>query len=126
IKFEIGVWNGSDWTWTTELDLGETQSSNYTLTRDRDTFSFTGVPSVRAKLAQTPANSVVIYNSQRETLSSADFEPIPDTEGNLYHTQLVPIAGLTLYNLFHQVFVIRCGFSSFQTNIPNFVLGRCD
>ena len=108
------------------MDLGEVNSTNYVFSRERDSFSFVGIPAQQAKLAQTPPEDLVIYDPLVETLSTDDFEPIPDTGGNLHYTQLVPSAGLTLYRLMDLIFVNRCGFDSVETNIPNWRIPRAD
>lgn len=126
ITFDIGTWDGSDWVWQTLLDIGRANSTNHIFTRERDTFSFVGKPAEQAKLAQTPPENLVIYDSSRETLSVDDFEPIPDTGGNLHYTELVPMSGLWVHQLFNLIFVNRCGFDSVETNLPNWRITRAD
>lgn len=91
-----------------------------------DTVSVTGSSSLDDKLGLTPATDEIIYDSLRQTLSLDNFEPVVDTEGRFYFPTLTPIANLTLYKMFQKVWVDRCGFSGFQTNIPNFPLNRVD
>lgn len=126
IVFDLGIWDGTDWIWETLLDLGKANSTNYVFSRERDTFSFVGIPKEQARLAQTPVRDLVIYDSLRETLSSADFEPIPDSEGNLYTTELVAVPGLTVHALFQRIFVNRIGFSEVKTNLPDWRVTRAD
>lgn len=126
ITFDIGTWDGADWVWQTLLDIGQANSTNHIFTRERDTFSFVGKPAEQAKLAQTPPENLVIYDATRETLSVDDFEPIPDTGGNLHYTELVPVYGLWVHQLFNLIFVNRCGFDSVQTNLPNWRITRAD
>lgn len=124
VQFQIGQFIGGDWDWDTWLDVGQVESSQYSLSRDRDTFTFTGKPESYTKLSMTPQSDVVIYDSVRQTLSSDDFEPIPDSDGNLYTVQLQPVANLKLYDLFNRVFVTRMSFDAWETNIPNFPINQ--
>lgn len=126
IKFEIGEYIGGVWQWDTLIDTGETNSDSYSITRDRDSSSFTCEAGSNAKLRSTPSSDLVLYDSALITLSASDFQPIPDTNGTLYHTELKPFYQMTLYDVLQGLFVTRSGFSGFETNIANFRLSRVD
>lgn len=91
-----------------------------------DTFIIKTKSNLQNKLDTTPLTDVVFYDSGVQQLVQTDFEVLYDTEGNPYVTELVPYNGLTLYDLFQEVFVDRMGFSGFETNLPDWNLTRVD
>lgn len=133
IKFEIGKYVAGAWdpaTAITLFDEGEISVSGHSLGwaegGPTDTFTFSSASSESAKLSKAPETDLVFYDSSKMTLQQTDFEPLYDTEGNQYLTTLVPDADLKLYDLFTQIFVTRCGFSGWRTNLPDFNISRVD
>src|SRR5690606_563665 len=78
------------------------------------------------KLKYSPATDLVIYDSAVMTLSDADFEPIPDSSGNLIYTARKSFSQVTLYDVLEELFVTRAGFSGFTTNITDCGISRVD
>lgn len=72
----------------------------------------------------SPLNTVVLYDSSDMDLSVEDFEPTYDMGGNPYPVTLIPIGGLTLYDVLNYAFS-QCGLF-FSTNLPNFKVKRLD
>lgn len=123
-----GVWDES--TFETLLNTGELDSSNFSIgwqnNGPTDNVSFSSISGLSAKLNKVPETDLVIYDPLRTTINQTDFETLYDTEGRPYLTELRPIGGLSLYGLFTEVFVTRCGFSGYRTNLPDFPIQRVD
>lgn len=130
VKFEIGEKISGVWKWETLIESGDVQQSSLTFGRTgnapSDSFSFSVSADLNSKLNKTPSTDLVIYDSSIQTLSEDDFEPILDTEGREYKTQVLPKSNLKLYELFQKIFVERCGFSSVSSNLPNYGISRLD
>lgn len=124
VQFQIGQWIDGAWDWETVFDVGQVENSQYTFNRNGDSFSFNSRPESFTRLSMTPQSDVVIYDSRRQILSSSDYEPIPDSDGNLYHTELVPVPNLKLYDLFNRIFITRLGYMEWESNIPNFPINQ--
>jgi hypothetical protein len=105
---------------------GFTSSVGWANNAPTDAVSVNGSSSLEDRLGLTPATDVIIYDSTRQTLTLDSFDPIIDTEGRFYFPTLTPVANLTLYDIFQKVLVEKCGFSFYQTNIPDFPLNRVD
>lgn len=122
-----GVWDES--TFDTIIDGGMRQSRSHSISWSDgpgDTADFTFISGETDKMLKAAITDLVIYDSLRQTLEQSDFEPIPDSLGNLYQTELKQIPGLKLYSLLNEVVVNRCGFVGFTTNLPNFPIQRVD
>lgn len=105
---------------------GFTSSLGWANNAPTDSVSVNGSSSLEDRLGLTPATDEIIYDSTRQTLTLDSFDPIIDTEGRFYFPTLTPKANLTLYDIFQKVLVEKCGFSFYQTNIPDFPLNRVD
>lgn len=79
-----------------------------------------------AKLQLTPERPLIIYNSLLTEVDTSNLDILYDTNGEAYPTEALGVAGLTIYDLFQEIFVDRCGFSGYKTNIPNFEITRVD
>lgn len=105
-------------------NLGHTIGANGT--------AWTDSASVRVKsfsanqMATAPEATVIFYDSARVTLSTGDFDILRDTAGNEYPVELEPISGMTLHDLFQKIFLERCDFTAYHTNLPDFPLVRVD
>lgn len=129
IKFEIGTKRAGVWQWVTKFDSGELTGKDYSIgwatNQPTDTLSIRAAGDLNKRLSRTPATDLIFYNPAKTTLSQTDFEPIYDTSGRAFSTQLAA-ANLSLHYLFDQIFVTRCGFDSVETNIPNYQISRAD
>lgn len=79
-----------------------------------------------AKIEATPELDLIIYDPALETIDETTLEPIVDSRGGYYYPEVIRKNGLTLHYLFQKIFVDRCGFGAFQTNIPNYGIKRYD
>lgn len=79
-----------------------------------------------AKIETTPELDLIIYDPILETVDEATLEPITDSRGGFYYPEVVEKPGLSIHYLFQEIFVDRCGFASFQTNIPDYGIKRFD
>jgi hypothetical protein len=137
VDFAIGrqVWSGSDIIWD-EASMFVLMSS--ATVRDTalsiafsdksptDSVSVKGSSALDDKLSITPSATEIFFDSLRQSLTLDNFEAVVDTEGQLYYHTLTPIVDMSLYDLFDKVFVHRCGFDAYKTNIPNYQINRVD
>lgn len=126
IKFEIGKRTGGVWTYHTLIDSSLINSESYSLSFSGDNLSFSTASPLSEKLSASPKRNIIVYSSSKLTINTDDLEPISIAGGGQIVTQVRPFSILTLYNLLNIAFVEGCGFSSFETNIPNFEVNRCD
>lgn len=130
ISFEAGVWNGSSFDWTSLFATGYLDKSDYKLSRvgtgGGDSFTFTALSELTAKLNQCPSNNLVFYNSDRHSFTVDDFEGWYDVAGVYHPPTLYAVSGLTMKSLADRVFVSICGFRQVKTNLPNWALGYVD
>lgn len=128
--FRVGSVVDAVTTWHNYIEDGILDSLGYSITRQSNApitqIDFSNKSSVVLKLTRNPKRDLVIYNPIQVSVSSTDFEILHDVEGNDYLTELFPIAGLMLYDLFQNIFVTRLGFTSYITNIPNYPIKRVD
>lgn len=129
-KFEIGEVILGTTTWRTVLDSAVLSSKSYSIGMSddspTDTFSFVTSSNLASKLLKTPIRNTVYYDPTRTTVESTAIEVFRDTAGGTYTSQVIGISGMTLYDLFQEVFVTRCGFTSYVTNLPDFPIKRAD
>lgn len=124
VTFEIGVWNGSEWTWTSLLDTGTLENSQYVLRSDasgpRDSFSVSAMSEMEDRLASAPAANTVFYDPDQNTATIFNLPAVVNVDGTSTPAQKVEITGMDLYSLLDRIFVTECGFGDFVTNLPNF------
>lgn len=77
-------------------------------------------------LILTALTDVVIYNSSIQVIDPLSFVKIYDRTGILYPVRLVGLPHMTLHQLLSRVFLTECGFADFDTNLPDYALGRLD
>ncbi len=79
-----------------------------------------------AKIESTPELDLIIYDPATETIDETTLEPITDSRGGFYYPEVVRKPGLSMHYLFQEIFVDRCGFAAFRTNIPDYKIKRYD
>lgn len=123
-----GSWNESTFEWL--IRNGEKVGSvKQTSQNDRtlqDTFTVRIKSQSKGRLQRCPERPYVLYNSAVQSVNAEDFEVLTDTDGNEYVTEVEGVAGLRLYQMIKEIFVDRCGFSWYYTNIPDYVISRVD
>jgi hypothetical protein len=124
-KFELG----ESGVYTTILDTARLSSSDYALVNNditpADSFTLVATPLLLARLETSPLGTVVLHDPDRVAVQESDFISIPDIDGVEELVTIVPFDDLSLYDALQYVAEI-CGFSAFQTNIPDFPLRRVD
>lgn len=115
-----GVWDEASMHWEILDGSVDTTSAQISGTPQNvgDTFSVTIVSKSDDRLNSTSEAGLVIYDSNRVTISDSEFETIRDANGNSYTPEVTGISRLTLADLFQEILVNRCGFSSVETNLP--------
>lgn len=122
-KFELASKIGGAWEWRTLIDSGLLDSTNLTIgfadRKRADSFSMSSLEPLASRLNKKPLRNLVVYDPNRVVAGADDYEVKFDTEGNRFETEILAIPSLTLYKLFSEVFVNRCGFADYRTNLPD-------
>jgi hypothetical protein len=106
-------------TWRTIADLQKLSQRSFSIAGD--TFSFRSVSGVADKLNTAPATPFIIYDPDKVPFDATVIEKLYDTEGREYAVEAIEFPNLTLYDVFEEIFVNRCGFDGYDPNgIPNF------
>lgn len=138
IKFEIGTkaTPASSYVWQTILENGALDGSQYTISFNanrpvgvpNDTLTFNSVNPTSDRLKRAPRVPKIYFDSQRVTVENQfDLQnALRDEDGNAIIPTVQDFANLSLYDLFNVAYVNGCGFSSVQTNIPNYFVARAD
>lgn len=127
-EFSFDLYAGG--AWFPVFAFGEKQKSAFSLgfadAAAANSLSISTIPETTRRLTLFPARETVFYDSLRETIAPGEIKTLYSNTGEAYAPETLPVAGLTLYDLFQKVFVLRCGFSSVQTDISNFPIRRAD
>lgn len=78
------------------------------------------------KLRSTALRDLIIYDDLRDTVDVTQIVPLLDTQGRVYPTEVLPISHMTLFDLFNEIFINRCGFTGYRTNLDTFPIQRYD
>lgn len=135
IEFGLGrkdtitdLWDES--TFTILIPNGQFRASRHVVGWDggspTDAIEITVASDLDERLIKTAENDLIIYDPSKETVDSNTIEPIRDTLGNFYVTEVLPFPGLSLHSLFQTILVERCGFANYATNIPDYGVTRYD
>jgi hypothetical protein len=115
-----GVWDES--TFVTLMSGAKVQSVNETIegppNNPKDRVSVTITSAGAEKLNTTSETGTIIYDPNRVTVSESDFKTIYDKDGQAYSPEVIAVPNLDLAYLFNYVFVTKCGFDSYQTDLP--------
>lgn len=131
IVFEVGVWNGSGWTYTSLLNTGALQNSQYLIRSEgsgapSDAFTIVAMSEMEDRLSKAPDRNTVFYNPGRSGQIGFNLPSIRDINGTETSGSQVSIEDMDLHKVLHRVFVTECGFGDFVTNIPNFRIDNVD
>ncbi|HEX8248961.1 MAG TPA: hypothetical protein VF599_12360 [Pyrinomonadaceae bacterium] len=130
--FQIGKKVAGVYEWHPLIENAALDSRSYALAYLNDRLSFSTVAPLDDKLSLCPRSNCVYYGGGSSEIDSAQAsrpeleEPLYDNLGNQIKTKFVYKSVLSLYFLFNEAFVKGCGFDSFETNIPNFEVSRCE
>jgi hypothetical protein len=89
-----------------------------------NTLSISTVGQVDDQLAKSPPNNLTVYDPFREDIDASAYRSVFDENGIEYAHQLTAISDMRLNDLFRFVFVTKCGFAGYQTNLPNWPIRR--
>lgn len=121
-----GVWDES--TFETLISEGILESVNRTVgwqnNRPTDSCTVRCSSGLKNSYEQTPATDFILYNSDLQAIDPDELEITFDTEGRQYFVELKAVSNLTLYKMFQEIFVVRCGFTKFVSNIVDYPIGR--
>lgn len=116
--------------WHTVIESDRYNSKTYSIgwgsNQPTDQLTFSAPSALIDKLAKFPISDAVFYDPTQLDLSADDFEKVYDLSGNVYTTLIYPSVNLSVYDLFQKIFVERCGFTNYKTNIPNYRIKRLD
>lgn len=125
IEFGIGKTIAGAWdepTFITLMDDGRISDLAYNLQgvpqNMTDSVNVTVISKTAKRLNKTSPTGLIIYDSDRVTITSTDLKPILDSNGAVYVPLAVGIPGLKLADLFQRVFVTECGFDHYKTDLP--------
>ncbi len=125
-RFEIGVKISGSYVWTEILDEGTLFGKNYSVSFERDSLSFSTVEPLSDKLAKSPKNNLIVFDGNRQTVTTEEIERLYTNTNEFITTAARDLRALTLYKLLDIAFVEGCGFASVKTNLPNYLVARCD
>lgn len=91
-----------------------------------DNLSFSTLIDIEDKFALCPRKNTICFDTNKTQVSANEIEPLYDTDGVQIVTETRSFNGLSLYQVLRIAFVEGCGFSNFETNIPNYPLTRVD
>ena len=125
IEFGIGRTIAGAWdepNFETLLSDARVAGINYDIQGDpqgmSDQVSITVVSDAANRLNKTSLEGLIIYDSNRVTITNNDLKPVKDSSGTVFTPEAVGIPNLTLADLFSRIFVTECGFDSYETNLP--------
>lgn len=124
-KFEVGKIINNTEVWTTILDGGKLAGKLFSMSVNRDSLSFSTFET-NSKLNKFPRTNLIVFDAAKAQVSASEIEPLPTNTNEFIGTTTLGISVLTLYKLLEIAFVEGCGFSSFQTDLPNYEIARCD
>lgn len=127
--FEIGTLVDSTVEWDLLIDstlVSNTYNIGWANRVSQDKFTLTTRSEFTEKLNKTPLGGLVIYDSALMAINASEYPIIYDTSGRGFIAATFPIADMTLYDLFSYIFVNRCGFSGYQTNIGNYRVAKVE
>lgn len=132
VQFDIGVWNGSGWTWVPFLQggklAGRDHSIGFAQDRPTDTVQLQLIDLLGDAWARAPRQPVTLYDPQKVEIPA---EPSADQfiyteDGDAITPLNISAPSLTLRDVLEYAYVEGCGFSSVVTNIPDFPVSRAD
>lgn len=118
LTFQIGIKSGGVTTWKQIASLQRLSERSFDVVND--TFTFKSISGVAEKLNKAPGRPFMMYDPDRVPFDSTKIEKLYDAEGRIYEVEEIIVPGLTLYDVFEEVFVNRCGFSSYWTDIEDY------
>lgn len=130
VIFEVGVWNGTGWNWTSLLDTGRLRNSQHVVrTAGRGgrsaAFTVSAMSEMEDRMQACPDRHT-LWKEPSYALSTAGLPVLTSTDGRTKGPDAVEITDLDFYKVIQRVFVTECGFAGVATNIPNFKVPSVD
>lgn len=130
IKFEIGIYNGTGYDFETVFDSLKINSRNlsrsWNSNAPNDSLSFLTLIDIDDKFALAPRKRIICYDANKSQVTGDEIEKLFDTDGVQILTDVRGFNGLSLYQVLRIAFIEGCGFTDFETNLPNYPLIRAD
>jgi hypothetical protein len=129
--FQVGISSSPivPLTWHTILEDAEldsrTFSRSFSNKAPNDSLSIGLFSPVTNKLNRGPASNIILYDPNKTEVSGDSIEAVYDNNGAAIGTQIVARSGLNLYAVLARL-RSESGFSSIQTNIPNYEITRAE
>lgn len=127
IDFEVGVWIGTEWRWTTWLTGGVLAGRTARYANEdglpADSVSLLIQDSLADKQNRAPRAQTILYDPERvPTPSGASLheQAIYTQAGGRIAPVVRAISNMRLSDVLHEAFVVGCGFAGVVTNIENF------
>jgi hypothetical protein len=117
LTFQIGIVRAGVTTWYTIASLQKLSQQSFQIAGD--TFSFRSISGVSDKLNTSPVVPFLMYDPDKVPFDASAIDKLYDTEGREYDVEAIPISGLTLYDILEEIFVNRCGFTDYWTDIED-------
>lgn len=121
-KFEIKI--GA--VWHTLLDTGALERESFSTAVQGDNLRIDVSSPIADKLNLAPRAPRIYFDPAKTSVDLSESDVLKDESGNSYPIAKTSVGGLSLYYLLQKVFVEGCGFSSYQTNIPDYKIARAD
>lgn len=129
-KFELAKKIAGVWRWRTVLDSGELKSSSFRIgfadRKKTDSYALSSFEPVSNKLGRAPLRDLTVFDPFRVSAKDVSPKIEYDTEGRAITTEIKQIGNLSLYKLLDEIFLNRCDFQSWKTNIPDSMIKRAD
>lgn len=123
-SFTFDIYAGGAWATLVSGDFG---GRDYAVSFAGDSLSISTVDSTSEKLGRCPSAQVLFYDPAKQDAPREDAASVlRDDLNNAYPVTLRAIGGLSLYDLLNYALVEICGFTAYQTNIPDFPILRAD
>jgi hypothetical protein len=127
VGFDMAVWTGSAWAWLPLLSGARLSSRNSRLANQSgmpdDSISLTFVDVLGDRWNRRPGANTILYDPQvvdAPTTDALSANTIYQRDGTPIIPVYLAIAGMRLWDVLRQAYVLGCGFSKVITNIDNF------
>ena len=140
VTFEVGVWDGSAFSWTPLLNTGILQNSQYTVSASgagsRETLTVNAASEMEDRLNTAADANVSMVDPKRAPGynvfgspsydSSLQLPVVRKLNGQTVQPKEIQLEAMGLHALLLRIFVTECGFSRVVTNIPDFKVTSFD
>jgi hypothetical protein len=122
LTFQIFVVRAGVPTWYPIASLQKLSQRSFQVAGD--TFSFRSISGVSDKLNTSPVVPFLMYDPNKVPFDASAIDKLYDTAGREYPVEAISVTGLRLYDILEEIFVNRCGFDSYWTDIPDYPVNQ--